>query len=215
MSRTCVATVCVTAKGVISCQVYFDYLCPFVYRMAVLLDAVRGSGQRKLEIGWHYFSLSQVNAKDDGWTVWEASAATPVRGRLAFQAAEAARRQGKFEALHLPLLQARHRDRLDIDDTAVVERVAGAAGLDLKRFRLDLADPTILEPLALDHRIAVGEHGIFGTPTLVFANGAAAYVRLATTVESESAVEVFDRVLAIAESEPRILELKRPVKPAT
>lgn len=195
-------------------EVFFDYLCPFVYRASVLLQNVRDSGQRTLKVNWRYFSLTQVNSKLDGWTVWDASAVERVRGRLPFQAAEAARRQGRFDDLHTPLLQARHRDRLDIDQLEVVERVAVDSGLDLDRFRNDLADPNILQALAQDHRHAVAEHGVFGTPTFVFQDGAAAYVRLSEPPEPADAVRVFDGLVAVAAAEPRILEIKRPTKPS-
>jgi len=42
----------------------------------------------------------------------------------------------------------------------------------------------------------VSEHGIFGTPTLVFADGASAYVRLAEPVAGDNSLEVFERLLA-------------------
>ena len=197
----------------ITFDVYFDYLCPYVYRLAGLLDAVRASG-RDLDVGWRYFSLTQVNSKDDGWTVWGASASDAVRGRLAFQAAEAARRQERFAALHPALLAARHRDYLDLDQIDVVTRVAESAGLDLKRFRADVADHSILDGLARDHRYGVNELGVFGTPTLVFADGAAAYVRLREQIADEGAVDVFDRLVAVAAAEPRILEIKRPRRPS-
>src|SRR5439155_4410990 len=48
-------------------EVFFDYQCPFVYRAAGLLEAVRRSGDRDFDIRWRYFSLTQVNSKDDGW----------------------------------------------------------------------------------------------------------------------------------------------------
>ncbi len=201
------------ASDVISFEVFFDYLCPFVYRMGALIDAV-GAGGRRLDVSWRYFSLTQVNAKQEGWTVWGAPEDPPVKGRLAFKAAEAARRQEGFELLHLPLLRARHRDLQDIDSREVVERVAANAGLDVDRFLRDLDDPTILDALARDHRRAVADLGIFGTPTIVFQNGAAAYVRLAEEVDAAAAANVFDRLLAVAEDEPRILEIKRPRKPA-
>jgi len=153
-------------------DVFFDYQCPFVYRAAGLIDAVRRSGDRNLEVRWRYFSLTQVNSKDDGWTVWDAPASEPVRGRLAFQAAEAARRQGRFDEMHGALLQARHRD----------------------------------------HRGGVAEHGVFGTPTFVFAGGAGAYVRLAESARENGAVEVFDRLFTVAAAEPSILEIKRPYR---
>ena len=194
-------------------DVYFDYQCPFVYRVAGLLDAVQRSG-RDIEVGWRYFSLTQVNSKDDGWTVWAAPASEQVRGRLGFQAAEAARRQGRFEAFHLPLLLARHRDQRDIDDVSVVEQVAAGAGLDLNRLEADLGDPALLDALARDHTQAVREHGVFGTPTFVFEDGASAYVRLSEAVNGHGAVDVFDRLVAVAAAEPRILEIKRPRRPS-
>lgn len=200
-------------SGLTEFEVFYDYLCPYVYRASVLLEGVRASG-REINIDWRYFSLAQVNSKDEGWTAWDAPDSERVRGRLAFKAAEAARRQGRFESLHLPLLRARHRDRLDIDDSEVVERVAEDSGLDMERFRKDIADPAILEALARDHREAVAQHGVFGTPTFVFPDGASAYVRLSEVVEKSEAGELLDRVLAVAASEPRILEVKRPTRPA-
>lgn len=197
----------------IKLDVFFDYACPFVYRVAGMLDAVQASGARPVEVRWRYFSLTQVNSKDDGWTLWNAPASEPVRGRLGFQAAEAARRQGRFDDLHMPLLEARHRDRLDIDDPAVIERVATDVGLDMRRFGTDMAASDLLESVARDHREAVERHGIFGTPTLLFADGASAYIRLAERVEEGAALEVFDRLMSIAAEEPRILEIKRPRRP--
>jgi predicted DsbA family dithiol-disulfide isomerase len=198
----------------INFDVFFDYLCPFVYRVAGMLDVVRSSGTRPIVVRWRYFSLTQVNSKDDGWTLWDAPASETVRGRLAFKAAEAARRQGRFDDLHMPLLQARHRERLDLDDETVIERVASDVGLDLQRLAADMRAPDILDAVARDHGEAVAEHGIFGTPTFLFADGASAYVRLAGPVEDVAAVEVFDRLVSIAADEPRILEIKRPRRPS-
>lgn len=199
---------------VIELEVFYDYLCPFVYRASVLLQNVVESGERKLKVGWRYFSLSQVNSKDEGWTVWDAPASDSVRGRLAFKAAEAARRQGRFDALHMPLLRARHRDRLDIDQVEVVEQVAVEAGLDLERFRQDMAASDILESLARDHREAIAKYGVFGTPTFVFGGESSAYVRLSEAPGVDEATRVFDRLLSVAADEPRILEIKRPVRPS-
>jgi 2-hydroxychromene-2-carboxylate isomerase len=201
----------VAASEPFTFDLYFDYQCPYVYRASVLIDAVRAT--RTLDVRWRYFSLTQVNSKDDGWTVWDAPASQFVKGRLAFAAAEAARSQGRFEQFHHALLEARHHDRLDIDQPPVVEQVATGAGLEVERFRTDLDDPGILHALASDHRHAVGTHGVFGTPTFVFAGGASAYVRLADIVAGNHAPQVFDRLVAVAAAEPRILEIKRPRKP--
>lgn len=194
-------------------ELFYDYLCPFVYRTAEMLESVRESGERRVEVAWRYFSLSQVNSHRDSWTVWNAPASERVQGRLAFSAAEAARRQGRFAGFHMALLRARHRDRLDIDDRAVAEEIAEHSGLELDRFRQDLADPEILRTLATDHMEARGKHGVFGTPTFVFADGGAAYVRLARQPVNGDAVRILDEIVAIAAREPSILEIKRPVKP--
>jgi predicted DsbA family dithiol-disulfide isomerase len=195
----------------IDLEVFYDYLCPFVYRASVLLQNAGLS--RKVNVTWSYFSLTQVNSRDDGWTVWDAPASERVQGRLAFMAAEAARRQGRFDDFHLPLLEARHRDRLEIDRPEVVERVAVDCGLDLERFRKDLADPGILAPLARSHRRAAGVYGVFGTPTFLFPDGSAAYVRLAEAPAPSDAIRLLDRLISVAASEPSILEIKRPRKP--
>jgi predicted DsbA family dithiol-disulfide isomerase len=194
-------------------DVFYDYLCPFVYRASVLLQNVRDSGERPIDVRWRYFSLIQVNSKDEGWTVWDAVDAE-ARGRLAFKGAEAARRQGAFDDFHMALLRARHEQRADIDDVAVVEQVAEDSGLDLDRFRKDIADPQIVSALERDHRAAVAEYGVFGTPTFVFDAGATAYVRLSEPPDAASSVAIFDRVISIGAEEPRILEIKRPAKPS-
>jgi predicted DsbA family dithiol-disulfide isomerase len=193
-------------------ELYYDYTCPFVYRASLLLSNV--AAERGPKVRWRYFSLAQVNSTEPGWTVWDAPATERVRGRLAFKAAEAARRQDRFDTYHSALLGARHHDRLDIDDVKVVQQIAVDAGLDLERFRADLEDPSILQALARDHRHAVSVHGVFGTPTFVFPSGASAYIRLADAPAGAEALHVFDSLLAVAADEPRILEIKRPIKPS-
>jgi hypothetical protein len=77
-----------------------------------------------------------------------------------------------------------------------------------------MADPQIVSALERDHRGAVADYGVFGTPTFIFEGGVAAYVRLSEPPEASDSVAIFDRVIAIAAEEPRILEIKRPVKPS-
>lgn len=193
-------------------ELFYDYLCPYVYRASLLIANVAAA--RSPDVRWRYFSLTQVNSTEPGWTVWDAPATERVRGRLAFQAAEAARKQDRFDAYHAALLRARHHDRLDIDNREVVLQVAEVSGLDLERFRRDLDDPTALQALARDHKDAVAKYGVFGTPTFVFPNGASAYIRLAEAPDGAEALHVYDSLLAVAADEPRILEIKRPTKPS-
>jgi predicted DsbA family dithiol-disulfide isomerase len=176
----------------------------------VLLRRVSESGARDLHVRWRYFSLAQVNNREEGWTIWDAPPGdAAARGRLAFQAAEASRRQGRFDEFHAVLLEARHLHEVDIEDGAVVEEVAYRAGLDLGSFRNALFDPSILQPLALDHQEAVAELGVFGTPTFHVPGRGAAYVRVRPAPEGEAAVRVFDQIVSITAEEPYFLELKR------
>jgi len=199
-------------------DLFYDYSCPFVYRSALMLDSVRTSGERDVKVNWRFFSLTQVNYRpgsaDDAWTVWGAGDSEHVRGRLAFKAAEAARRQGAFDSFHLALLHARHRDGFDIESADVIEQVSEEVGLDLERLRKDLADPHILGVLERDHQEGRSRYGVFGTPTYVFPDGSAAYVRLAHAPSGAEAVSIFDRIVAVTEDEPAILEIKRPVRPS-
>jgi 2-hydroxychromene-2-carboxylate isomerase len=185
VSTTRVGTLVGAGADPIKFEVFFDYGCPYVYRASLLIDAVRRSG-RELDVRWRYFSLTQVNSKDDGWTVWDAPSGEPVKGRLAFAAAEAARRQHRFDDLHRALLDARHRERLELDDPEVVESAAAHAGLDVQRLKPTSPTPPSSTPAA-DHRHAVTDLGIFGTPTFVFDGGASAYVRLTAPAEVASA----------------------------
>jgi predicted DsbA family dithiol-disulfide isomerase len=192
-------------------EVFYDYRCPFVYQAALLIRRVRESGERDLEVGWRYFSLSQANNHEEGWTIWDAAPDDPAaKGRLAFQAAEAARRQERFEPFHQALLEARHEHRRDIDDPHVVEEVAAQAGLDLARFRRDLASPALLEALARDHQEAVNRLGVFGTPTFHVPGRGAAYVRIRPAPEGPAALDLFDQVIDVVAEKPYLLELKRP-----
>jgi predicted DsbA family dithiol-disulfide isomerase len=195
-------------------DLFYDYTCPFVYRAAEMLDTVQKSGERELSVRWRYFSLAQVNSRDAGWTAWGAPDTEVVRGRLAFRAAEAARKQGEFAGLHMALLRARHVDRKDIDNPGVLTEVVEAAGLEVDEFRRHLADPATLEALERDHTEGRSTHGVFGTPTFVFAGGAAAYVRLAEVPRTDDALRVFDQIVAVTRGERSILEIKRPVAPA-
>lgn len=180
----------------------------------MLLQRVSESGERDLEVRWRYFSLAQVNSQEEGWTIWGAAEADPAaRGRLAFRAAEAARRQGRFLELHMALLEARHEHRRDLDDPQVIEQLAGEAGLEMDRFRRDMADPSILEALAEDHQAAVSELGVFGTPTFHLPDRGVAYVRVRPAPEGGAALELFDQLVRIVGEEPYLVELKRPPRP--
>ncbi len=166
-----------------------------------------------LMVNWRYFSLEQVNSQEGPeWKLWEQPEDYASRGRNAFRAAEAARRQGQaeFEAFHMALLKAGHEDRRDVADAAVLVEVAQSAGLNAEQFRTDLAQRGTLARLAEDHTHAVENLRVFGTPTLVFSEEQAVFLKMAPPPSPEEAVAVFTEVRQIAEGRGEIREIKRP-----
>ncbi len=167
----------------------------------------------KLIINWRYFSLEQVNSKEGPqWKLWEQVEDYVSRGRRAFRAAEAARRQGEaaFDRFHFSLLRARHVQCRDIADKNTLIEVAESVGLEMTQFQKDLADRRLLTRLAEEHTFAVDNLGVFGTPTLVLAQEQAVFLKLTTPPPPEECLDVFNELYNLAEKRRYIQEIKRP-----
>lgn len=200
--------------NIVSIDVYFDFLCPFAYNAAVWLGRVKEEMGDKLTVNWKYFSLEQVNNQQgQDWKIWEQTDDYPSRGLPAFRATEAARRQGEtaFNAYHTALYYARHEQGRDIADTSTLVDVAGNAGLDVALFSKDFRERKLLNKLAEDHTYAVETLGIFGTPTIVFAENQAVFLKMSAPPASlPESVTFFNELRSLAENRRDILEIKRP-----
>ena len=197
----------------VALDVYFDYCCPFAYRVSLWLKKVREEMGDGLGIRWKYFSLEQVKSQQGpGGKVWEQPDDCPTLGLWAFRAAEAARLQGEdgFERFHSVVLDARHEQDRDIADLDVLVQLASEAGLELPRFRDDLGRRKLLTRLAEDHTFAVDNLGVFGTPTLVFPGGHAVFLKMAGLPPAEECLPLFYELLQLATARAYIQELKRP-----
>ena len=186
-----------------------------MYNAAVWLAKVRESYQNNLQVDWQPFMLAQVNSKEGPeWKAWEQKDDSTALGLLALRAGEAARRQGgqAFEDFQLTLLRARHEDRKDLSDPDVIMEAAQASGLDMARFREDLADKSILNVLGESHTRAVEEHGVFGVPTFVFPNGTSTFLKLYPP-PPEEAVEMFEAISGVMGKWAYVGEMKRPQPP--
>ena len=200
----------------ITLDIYFDYRCPYVYRAAVWLQRVKAGIGPKLTINWKYFSLEQVNSQQEPqWKIWEQSENYPSRGLSAFRAAEAARRQGEavFSSFHMALLRAKHEQGQDIADINTLTEVAESVDLEMAQFQKDLGDRRLLAKLAADHTLAVETLGIFGTPTLVFPERQAIFVKLSSPPPPEESLSVFTELRYLAERRRYLQEIKRPQLP--
>jgi len=167
----------------------------------------------KLTINWRYFSLEQVNNKQGPqWKIWEQPEDYPSRGLRAFWAAEAARRQGEtaFDSFHIALLRARHEQRRNIADMDTLIEVAKSVDLEMAHFQKDVRDRQLLAKLAEDHTFAVETLGIFGTPTLVFPERQAIFLKMSPPPSPEECLSIFTELRHLAERRRCIHEVKRP-----
>lgn len=182
------------------------------------LDQVKQAhgGQEPIDITWKPFALNQVNQKvGPDYKVWDEPEDKQPSGLWGLRAGVAASHQGN-EALKrfLPLLlKARHIERKEVNDLALLKRLAGEAALDVERFERDLRDPSSLQEVVASHTKAVAELGVFGTPTFIFPNGAAAFLKMLRPDTAEEASKAYDSLIAMMQGSKFIGEVKRPQPP--
>jgi 2-hydroxychromene-2-carboxylate isomerase len=189
-----------------------------VHAVAVWLREIRDKVPGGITVEWRYFSLEQVNQRAGvGVNIWDRPAGYQSTSLDAFAGAAAGRRQQRpdaWEELHQTLLARRHTGAREPLTRAVVEQVAAETGFGMTRFRQDLNDPAILEPLARQHQEALAL-GVFGTPTLVFENGLSGYLKMLPAPTGEEALHAWEHVKAVIADGAYIQEIKRPPKPST
>ncbi len=170
----------------------------------------------RLDITWKHFSLEEANAQGRNLRVWETPDISEAQALVAQVAAEAAKRQGAelFDRFHLALMESRHggEGRIRLNDPAPILALAAEVGLDADRLREDMADPAMAEAVGRDHTEAVDTHGVFGTPTFVFEDGAAIYLKALVPPEEDS-IAFFEHFVALAAGRRYMGEMKRPQPP--
>lgn len=194
--------------------VYFDYLCPFCWRFAEVVELIKPHVD--ITFLWHHFSLYQSNYEgDDQWQLWNDSLklddAQGSQGLLPFLASCAARAQGA--ALHdrfrLGLLRARHAQHAPLTKATIFE-VAQAVGLDLPAFAAEIENPENRTRLAQEHHLAASLD-VFGTPTLHVFSDHLAYLRLREIPASDKeALALFGDCCRLLERYPYLETIKRP-----
>lgn len=168
----------------------------------------------ELEINWRSFALEQVNSKEgDDWKAWEQDSDYVSRGLWPLRGGIAARAQGTdaHNDYMEKVLHAKHVEREDVRTREAVIAVAATADLDIDEFTKMLDDPASLAQIGVDYEAAL-EHGVFGTPTFVFEDGTAAFLKMFTPPEDE-AMSAFKDFMGIASGRTYFGELKRPQPP--
>lgn len=186
-----------------------------MYNAAMWLDAAKQQYGENLQIQWRGFLLEQANNKQGpDWKLWEQPADYPFRSLPALRAAEAARLHSPeaFDRFHLALLKARHEERKNITDQSVLSDIARSTGLDPAQIHRDAAGEDLLKKIVSDHTEAVEKFGVFGTPTFVFPNGSAAFLKLLKPPEKDAS-SLLDLLSDVMENRPYVGEIKRPQPP--
>lgn len=197
--------------------VFFDFLCPFSWRAAEVFELA--AEPLALEISWQHFSIYQFNyelSEGNGqWQLWnerlDNSDGNGCKGLLPFMASQAARMQGHkaHNLFRLELQRAVHRDYRQLNLATILD-VAEGVGLQRARFEDDLANPENRTVLAQEHARAAARD-LFGTPTVVFPSGGAAYFRLSEVPRSRSeAIDLVKHTRQMLERYPYLQTLKRP-----
>lgn len=193
-------------------DVYFDYACPFAWAAQLWLDQVKDELDDQVNITWRIFPLEQVNASDPTFNVWELPNDGSSSTLRSFQAFHAAKKQGpeRFTAFHAAMFRKRHEEGRNLGRQQVLESVALEADLDLEQFRRDLASTEVFADIERDYREGRNEHEVFGTPTIVFENGEAAYLKLNYMEMPEDPVAFFHDFVRVVRDRPSVIEIKRP-----
>lgn len=189
--------------------VFFDFHCPYSYRAVRWLVAL---GPEQVALEYRFLSLEQLNRDPEAtaWRIWEQpldyehhrgradrrSLAAFLATAFADGAGDSPLEPDLAERYRLAIFAARHEDRLDISDPAVLERVAGSVGIAPEWLTARFADPGAVAAararIAADWTAARSPFRCFGVPTLVIDGSRPVYLRL----ERVPVVDEGERLLA-------------------
>ena len=168
--------------------IFSDYVCPFCYLEEPDLARVREQYGESVEVDWRAYELrpDPIPTLDpDGeylHRVWNASVypmasslgmklrLPPVqpRSRRALEAAEFAREQGVYDAMHHALFRAFFEDGRDIGDVEVLLDVGESVGLDRASLRDALEEGRYTAKVVADEELA-RRLGVDSVPTMFVA----------------------------------------------
>lgn len=185
-------------------EIFFDYTCPFAYRAHKWLDPIN----QQIKADWRPFSLLERNYRGDGPSVWDLDERRDDISLLLFAGHSLVNaRHGDINRYRRMMFSAWHDGHRDLDKADIL-RIVVESGLN-KSTELDLREH--FRDAAADHR-AAETHGVFGSPTIVFDPGTAAFVKLDSIPEPDAAIELLSEVHQLA-TRSEILEVHRAVSP--
>lgn len=155
-----------------------------------------------------------MNSKEgEDWKAWEQGEDYVSRGLWPLRGGIAAREQGTTAHNNYmeKILHAKHVERKDVRTRESIIAIAVSADLDTNQFTSILDNHETLAQIGIDHEDAL-THGVFGTPTFVFEDGTAAFLKMFTPPKDES-LSAFKDFMSIASRRKYFGELKRPQPP--
>lgn len=185
---------------------YFDFTCGYSYLAWAWFDRLRDGGIG-LDIDWLPFVLKEINRDEGEASLLERPTIDSV-AVLALALAEALRGLPGADRYRSETFRAMHEtgERPGRDD---VLRIAATAGLDPDQ--VVGAETQWLGLVRKSHHGAISEHGVFGTPTLIFPDGSSVYLKLDALPDGDDGA-LWTSLSTIASDFPELAELKRPLR---
>jgi 2-hydroxychromene-2-carboxylate isomerase len=146
---------------------HFDVMCPWAYQASLWMREVRD--QLKLEVGWRFFSLEEINRAEGKKHPWEREWSY---GWSMMRVGALLRRidPALVDRWYLAAGTALHVDGRKPHRPEVAEELVAGIGLDPALVRQAIDDPSTHDDVRADHDRVTGLGG-WGVPTLVFADG--------------------------------------------
>jgi 2-hydroxychromene-2-carboxylate isomerase len=186
----------------------WDYRCPFARNAHehVALALADGAGW---DVTFLPFSLSQVHVPEGGTPVWEDP--DKARDLLALSSGLVVRDQypDRFLEAHVALFGARHDEKRDLREAAVVADVLERAGVPGDKVVAEVESGAAMDALRHAHENAVREWGVFGVPTFIVGDRAV-FVRLTTRPDGDAAAarRSVEGVVSLFDEHPELNEFK-------
>lgn len=183
-----------------SAEVFFDYTCGFSNRAQHWLDPLESDGGQQLV--WRPFSLLQQNRGGDGGSVFDRAEYADNVSLIALAVHVALRAiGGDLDGYRRRMFTAWHEEpgRLSTADIVGFGRAYGLGEFD---------PAAAFAVLAAEHAHA-SELGVFGTPTLLFGAGQAAFVKLDAVPAADRGRRLLESVRQLTVAQPALREWQR------
>jgi hypothetical protein len=186
----------------------WDYRCPFA-RNAHEHVALALADGADWEVTFLPFSLNQVHVPEGGTPVWDDP--DKAQDLLALSSGLVVRDQypDRFLEAHVALFAARHDEKRDLREAAVVADVLEGAGVPGEKVVAEVESGAVVDALRQAHEDAVREWGVFGVPTFIVGDRAV-FVRVTTRpgTDAASARRTVEGVVDLFDAHPELNEFK-------